>query len=195
LPYEFRSRHAGESKLDTRAKWDYGMLLLDKLVGHLIPVRFIAFILVGGVGVFVHLIALTLLFKVLRVAFVPSQILATFVAMTTNFALNNGFTYRDIRLRGWQWLRGWATFILACSLGTLANVGIAAYLFERDAGWTVARLLVSQLALFGTTQRPWSTPGVCRRTSRPLKKTHMLGCVQLPRRQSCLLMNTKHEHE
>ena len=59
LPYEFRSRQAGESKLDSRAKWDYGMLLLDKLVGHLIPVRFIAFILVGGVGVFVHLIALT----------------------------------------------------------------------------------------------------------------------------------------
>ena len=140
LPYEFRSRQTGESKLDSRAKWDYGMLLLDKLIGHLIPVRFIAFILVGGVGVFVHLIALTSLFKGLGVAFVPSQILATFAAMTTNFALNNGFTYRDVRLRGWRWLRGWATFILACSLGTLANVGIAAYLFERDAGWTVAAL-------------------------------------------------------
>jgi dolichol-phosphate mannosyltransferase len=140
LPYEFRNRQAGESKLDTRAKWDYGMLLLDKLIGHLIPVRFIAFILVGGVGVLVHLIALTLLFKGLTIAFVPSQIFATFVAMTTNFIMNNVFTYRDVRLSGWRWLRGWATFTLACSLGTLANVGIAAYLFERDAGWTVAAL-------------------------------------------------------
>ena len=84
LPYQFRSRQAGESKLDSRAKWDYGMLLLDKLIGHLIPVRFIAFILVGGIGIFVHLIALTLLFKGLKIAFVPSQITATFVAMTTN---------------------------------------------------------------------------------------------------------------
>jgi dolichol-phosphate mannosyltransferase len=140
LPYEFRSRQAGESKLDSRAKWDYGMLLLDKLIGHLIPVRFIAFILVGGVGVCVHLIVLTLLFKGLKIAFVPGQILATSIAMTTNFALNNVFTYRDVRLRGLKWLRGWGTFILACSLGAVANVGIAAYLFERDAGWTLAAL-------------------------------------------------------
>jgi dolichol-phosphate mannosyltransferase len=140
LPYQFRGRQAGESKLDSRAKWDYGMLLLDKLIGRVVPIRFIAFILVGSVGVFVHLIAVTLLFKGLKVAFVPSQIIATFVAMTTNFALNNVFTYRDVRLRGWGWLRGWAAFILACSFGTLANVGIAAYLFERDTGWTVAAL-------------------------------------------------------
>jgi dolichol-phosphate mannosyltransferase len=140
LPYQFRSRQAGESKLDSRAKWDYGMLLLDKLIGHIIPVRFIAFILVGSVGVFVHLTAVTLLFKGLKVPFVPSQIGSTFIAMTTNFALNNVFTYRDVRLRGWRWLRGWAAFILACSFGALANIGIAAYLFEKNAGWTLAAL-------------------------------------------------------
>ena len=140
LPYQFRSRQAGKSKLDSRAKWDYAILLLDKLIGHIIPIRFIAFILFGGIGVIVHLIAVTLLFKGLSLAFVPSQIIATFVAMTANFTLNNVFTYRDRRLKGLRWLRGWATFILACSLGTLANVGIAAYLFERDAGWTVAAL-------------------------------------------------------
>ena len=39
LPYEFRSRRAGESKLDDRAKWGYAMLLLDKMIGQLIPVR------------------------------------------------------------------------------------------------------------------------------------------------------------
>jgi dolichol-phosphate mannosyltransferase len=140
LPYQFRSRRAGESKLDSRAKWDYAMLLLDKLIGRLVPVRFIAFTLVGSIGVFVHLIAITLLFKGLAVPFFPSHVLATFIAMTTNFGFNNLFTYRDVRLRGWRWLRGWATFILACSLGTLANVGVAAYLFEKDAGWTLAAL-------------------------------------------------------
>lgn len=138
IPYEFRSRQAGESKLDHRAKWDYGMLLLDKLIGHLVPVRFIAFALVGGLGVVVHLIALTLLFKGLDLGFVASQVAATLIAMTTNFILNNIFTYRDARLTGWRWVRGWMSFMLACSLGTLANVGIAAYLFEKNAGWTLA---------------------------------------------------------
>jgi dolichol-phosphate mannosyltransferase len=140
LPYEFRTRYAGESKLDNRAKWDYGMLLLDKLIGHLVPVRFIAFTMVGGLGVFVHLIVLTLLFKGLDVAFVPSQTAATFVAMTANFILNNLFTYRDARLTGWRCVRGWIAFMLACSLGTIANVGIAAYLFEQNAAWTLAAL-------------------------------------------------------
>ena len=140
LPYHFRSRHAGESKLDNRAKWDYGMLLLDKLIGHLVPVRFVAFILVGSVGVFVHLISLAFLFKGLHCNFVPSQIAATFLAMTANFTLNNVFTYRDMRLRGWRWLRGWLGFVLACSVGLAANVGVAAYVFENHAGWTLAAL-------------------------------------------------------
>ncbi len=140
LPYQFRSRQAGESKLDSRAKWDYGMLLLDKLIGHVVPVRFIAFALVGSIGIFVHLIAFTLLSKGLKVAFMPSQILGTFLAMTTNFALNNIFTYRDMRLRGWRWLTGWVAFIMACSVGALSNLSVATYLFERNTGRTLAAL-------------------------------------------------------
>jgi dolichol-phosphate mannosyltransferase len=140
LPYEFAARHAGESKLDSRAKWDYGILLLDKLIGRYVPVRFVAFTIVGSIGVVVHLVALTLLFVVLNIAFLFSQILASVFAMTINFALNNLFTYRDKRLRGWHWVRGWLSFLLACSIGMVANVGMAAFLFERDFGWTLAAL-------------------------------------------------------
>jgi dolichol-phosphate mannosyltransferase len=140
LPYEFRRRQAGESKLDNRAKWDYGMLLLDKVIGHLIPVRLIAFTLVGGTGIFVHLSVITLLFRGLEFPFIPSQVIASLVAMTTNFAFNNTFTYRDVRLRGWQWVRGWLVFVFACSVGTVANVGIAGYLFANHAGWRLAAL-------------------------------------------------------
>ena len=37
LPYEFRSRQAGESKLDSQVAWDYVMLLLDKSIGDILP--------------------------------------------------------------------------------------------------------------------------------------------------------------
>jgi dolichol-phosphate mannosyltransferase len=162
LPYQFRTRRMGESKLDKRAKWDYGMLLLDKLIGHFVPVRFIAFALVGSIGVLVHLIVVTLLFKVVNVSFLPSQVLATLTAMTTNFALNNIFTYRDMRLTGWRWLRGWATFVAACSLGTLSNVGVAAYLFENNAGWLIAALAgitVGAIWNYATTRvYTWGVP-------------------------------------
>ncbi len=140
LPYEFRSRQAGDSKLDTQVLWDYGMLLLDKSFGRWIPVRFVSFMLVGGLGVFVHMAILATLLNIFGRSFLVAQLSATLTAMAANFALNNIITYRDMRLRGWDWLRGWFSFTLACSVGALANVGIAQYLFDNDTTWFFAGL-------------------------------------------------------
>ena len=96
--------------------------------------------LVGSLGVIVHLATQALLFEGFGLGFVASQALATGVAMTFNFALNNVLTYRDMQLRGWQWLRGWFSFSLACSVGAIANVGIASYIFSFDARWVLAAI-------------------------------------------------------
>jgi dolichol-phosphate mannosyltransferase len=138
VPYEFRNRHAGESKLDSQAMWDYLMLLMDKLVGHILPVRFIAFGLVGAVGVALHFMILTTLFRGMGLSFPLSQASATIAAMISNFALNNALTFRDMRLKGWRWARGLALFVLVCGIGALANVGIASYLFTRNSMWVLA---------------------------------------------------------
>jgi dolichol-phosphate mannosyltransferase len=140
LPYQFRIRHGGQSKLDSAAAWDYLMLLLDKRLGHVVPVRFIAFALVGGSGVFVHLLVLLLTFKGIHLGFVLSQSLATLVAMTSNFTLNNSLTYRDMRLKGWRWLRGLVGFVIVCSVGALANVGTASYLFRAENYWLLSAI-------------------------------------------------------
>jgi dolichol-phosphate mannosyltransferase len=139
-PYTFRNRHAGESKLDSQAMWGFVMLLADKLIGHIVPVRFVAFAMVGALGVFVHFAILSTLFQLMAVPFHFSQGAATVAAMVCNFALNNALTYRDMRLKGWQWFKGLGSFSLSCSLGALANVGIASYLFRRDTSWAVAAL-------------------------------------------------------
>ena len=60
VPYRFRDRFAGESKLDELVVWEYGMLLADKTIGRLVPVRFLAFSIVGGIGILVHMAVLTL---------------------------------------------------------------------------------------------------------------------------------------
>ncbi len=140
LPYEFRRRQAGDSKLDTQVLWDYGMLLLDKLLGRWVPVRFVSFMLVGGLGVFVHMAVLAALLNLFGRSFLVAQVSATLTAMAVNFALNNVITYRDMRLRGWDWVRGWFSFTLACSVGALANVGIAQYLFDNTTTWFLAGL-------------------------------------------------------
>ena len=141
VPYTFRQRHSGESKADTNVAWEYFIMLLDRFFGRAVPIRFIAFSLVGGLGLAVHLLVLALLFKGGGVGFVAAQTAATLVAMTSNFVLNNLLTYRDMRLRGWQLLRGWISFTIACSVGAFANVGIAAYLFERQTFWVASAVV------------------------------------------------------
>jgi len=139
LPYEFRERQHGESKLDTRVAWEYMMLIADKLIGHVVPVRFALFAFVGGIGLVIHMLTLWFLLAD-RVAFDPAQASAAVVAMTSNFFINNFFTYRDRRLRGLGLLRGLVTFYAICALGTVANVGIAGYVFARNEVWWLAGL-------------------------------------------------------
>jgi len=140
VPYTFRERVHGESKLDNLVIWEYGMLLADKLVGRFIPVRFLAFAFIGGLGVFVHLLVLSLALKGLSLGFTPSQGTATVVAMVFNFAMNNALTYRDRRLKGGKWWRGLLSFMLACSIGAFANIGVSTYLFEHRTSWLPSAL-------------------------------------------------------
>jgi dolichol-phosphate mannosyltransferase len=138
VPYEFRDRFAGDSKLDERVVWEFGMLLADKTVGRFVPVRFVAFSMVGGLGLVVHLAVVSTLLNLAGWSFSSAQTVATAVAMIFNFALNNRLTYGDRRLRGASWFTGLVGFMLACSVGALANVGIATYLFQNRAQWVVA---------------------------------------------------------
>jgi dolichol-phosphate mannosyltransferase len=141
LPYRFGVRQFGESKLDTLVAWEFAMLIADKLIGHLFPVRFVLFALIGGVGMFVHLAVLGYCFKVGHLSFDLSQTAAVVVAMTSNFLMNNLFTYRDLRLTGWRLVRGLASFYGICGVGAVANVGVAAYFFKADREWWLAGII------------------------------------------------------
>jgi dolichol-phosphate mannosyltransferase len=140
LPYHFRNRHAGQSKLDNATAWDYLMLLLDKLTGHIVPVRFVAFCIVGGLGVGVHFAVLSLITRIFGATFIQGQAGATLCAMTFNFAVNNVLTYRDRQLHGWRWLRGLLSFVLACSVGGFANLGAAKVMYDLNQGWATAAI-------------------------------------------------------
>jgi dolichol-phosphate mannosyltransferase len=135
LPYQFRERQHGESKLDSMVIWEYLMLLFDKRCGGLVPARFVMFGAVGGLGLGVHLVVLGGLMKYLAIPFGTAQAAATLTAMVFNFTLNNVFTYRDRRLKGWGFAWGLLTFCLVCGIGGIANVGASAQLFGGGKSW------------------------------------------------------------
>ena len=60
LPYTFRQRQHGESKLDAHIILDFAALLVAKLTNDAISFRFLMFCFVGLTGVVIHMIALRL---------------------------------------------------------------------------------------------------------------------------------------
>jgi dolichol-phosphate mannosyltransferase len=148
LPFEFRTRHAGESKFDSLIAWEYAVLLADKLFGHVVPVRFVLFSIMGGAGILAHLAILWMALNILHFSFEASQAIATVFAMIGNFVLNNWLTYRDMRLTGWAFVRGMISFCLICSVGAVANIGIATVLFgEGHSSWWVAGISGAAMSL------------------------------------------------
>ena len=154
VPYHFRLRQHGQSKLDLIVGLEYLELILDKLIGSYISVRFVLFCLVGTVGTVIHLLLLGLLLKIEHLSFIDSQACATGIVMILNYVMNNSFTYRDRRRRGSAFWYGMLTFCIACSLGGLANVLISAEAFRQGMPWILAGitgLLFSAVWNYGVT--------------------------------------------
>jgi len=138
IPFVFNERTAGESKLDALVLVQFAGLLLDKVFGGLLPLRFLSFGLVGALGVLVHLTVLSAALKLGGFSFEAAQTVATGVAMVFNFQLNNEITYRDQRLRGPRLWRGLLLFVLVCGLGAVTNVGVAKTLYDTNTNWSIA---------------------------------------------------------
>jgi dolichol-phosphate mannosyltransferase len=135
LPYEFRARHAGDSKLDNGVVIQYLGLLAAKFTRDLISPRFIMFAVVGASGVGVHLLILR---SLLHLGFAPAQLAAALGAMTSNYLINNAVTYRDRRKRGLALITGYLKFVVLCSVPLAANVAVATMVYERGPSWWVA---------------------------------------------------------
>ena len=142
LPYTFRTRTEGESKLDHVVAMEYLIALYDRMFGKVVPVRFAMFSAIGAVGAGIHFLILGLLYRMMTMPFVAATIVATVAAMTFNFFLNNALTYRGQRLKGAKELwAGWVSFCIVCSVGAAANVGVAAFLHNVQHGdWRLSAL-------------------------------------------------------
>jgi dolichol-phosphate mannosyltransferase len=154
VPYVFRTRQHGESKLDINVGVEYLYLISDKLVGTWLPLRFVVFCLVGFAGVAVHLGVLWLLYRRMDFSFSAALIAAIIVAMVGNFALNNVLTYRDRRRRGWRLVTGLLLFCAACSVGSVSNYAVAKFLVASGIWWPLASLCglaIASVWNFGAT--------------------------------------------
>ena len=169
VPYVFRPRARGESKLDTLVGVEFLLLMVDKATGGLLGPRFMMFLAVGCCGLACHLSALRLALAAGQ-DFVAAQVIATLAAMTLNFAMNNALTYRAERLRGWALARGYLVFCAVCSLGAVAGVSVASAVLNRAAAWPLAGLAGAAMsAVFNfeiASRMVWRVGGKARAAHR-----------------------------
>ena len=138
LPYRFRGRNSGSSKLDWFTVIEYLALLAEKATGGYLPSKFLLFGAIGASGMIVHLVMLHFLLAAAGADFVGAQSTATATAMVWNYFLNNTLTYRDYRLVGWAALRGLLSFMAICGLGAVVNVLVARDLYTMTQMWLLA---------------------------------------------------------
>ena len=101
IPYEFRKRNAGESKLTPLVGIDFLGLVVHHATAGILPIRFVLFAMIGAGGLIVHILTLSAVLHWFgMLTFDAGQLIATIVAMGSNFILNNEITYRPYRFRG-----------------------------------------------------------------------------------------------
>jgi dolichol-phosphate mannosyltransferase len=148
VPYVFRKRFAGESKLTPLVGIDFLGLVAHHASGGVLPIRFVLFASIGAIGLVVHILALTAFLDWLGTAnFNAAQLAATVVAMGSNFILNNEITYRTQRYEGPSLIVGFVAFALGCSVGALANIDVASWLYKSNQTWWVAGLAGALLSV------------------------------------------------
>jgi dolichol-phosphate mannosyltransferase len=140
VAYVFRERQFGISKMDSAVTLEFLGLMASHMTGGLLSIRFILFGLVGISGILVQL-AMVKLAMVLGIHnFIEAQTFAVICAMTSNFYLNNLLTYRDRSLKGMAFLKGLMSFYVVCSVGAVANVGVASGLFAIFPYWALSSI-------------------------------------------------------
>ena len=148
VPYRFRKRTAGESKLTPLVGIDFLGLVVHHATAGALPTRFVLFAMIGASGLVVHIVTLSAVLHWFgALSFDSGQLVATVVAMASNFILNNEITYSSYRYRGFGLIEGFAAFALGCSVGAIANINVASWLFNASETWWVAGLAGALLSV------------------------------------------------
>lgn len=148
IPYVFRQRLHGKSKLTLDTAVAFGIMIADRVFGRVVSYRFLKFCIVGVVGLGIHFVLLSILLELAALEFPVAQALATLGAATMNFYFNNRWTYGEVSLRGKRWISGLLTFLTISSIGMLANVGVASAVHSQHASWQVSALAGIAIGVF-----------------------------------------------
>ncbi len=129
VPYTFRVRSCGESKLGARQQIDYLKHLYSLMRRKGEFTRFFKFCLVGTSGVLVNEGLLWILRQFTGLPLLLSSAISIEASIISNFMLNNFFTFRDRRLPGvLSFVKRVGKYNTVCLGGLAINMGVLWFL-------------------------------------------------------------------
>mgnify|MGYP001166224958 FL=1 len=131
IPLVFKERIYGNSKLDFPVVWDFLISLIHSFIRRIIPRRAVSFALVGSSGVVVQLLTIYFFMSVTSFDFEKVLPVGVVIAATSNFTINNFFTFRTNKLSGKRFYLGLMKFLLVSSLPIIANIGITTLFYSQ----------------------------------------------------------------
>jgi putative flippase GtrA len=106
----------------------------------LIPETLISFLIVGSLGVLVHLAVLNVAMRMLVVSFQHANLAAMTVAATFNYFINNSSTFREKSLSGSRIVIGYLGYLCITSLGMGISFLLSSYLYNHYREAIIAAL-------------------------------------------------------
>ncbi|NLA66313.1 MAG: glycosyltransferase [Leucobacter sp.] len=145
LPFDFASRHAGQSKASFRQGLHFLRQMLQLRFG-----RMSGFALVGAAGAVVN-VALVWLLTRGDVGVLPATLIAAEVTIVANFLLQDRLVFGDLRRHA----RGfWGRFLRSFSFNNVeSSIRIALVLWFVDRGWMSATMATAVLLAFAFVLR------------------------------------------
>lgn len=112
-----------------------------KTIEKWLPLRFLLFAMVGLTGAGIHMLTLGVFHLFVHLKFLWAQGIATWVAMTSNYLINNKVTYRDQSNCGRKLISGLLSFYLVCSFGAVISIQSANVLYHEQINWMIAGVI------------------------------------------------------
>lgn len=127
IPYKFKARAAGESKMSITEQWNYVRHIIRLAIECPRERRFYAFSLIGFSGVFVNMFVYWLLIARFSFAVAAAGIMSALTAMIINFILNDFITWPDIEVSS-KSVR-LVKYVVTSTIGIMINIMILSFLY------------------------------------------------------------------
>jgi dolichol-phosphate mannosyltransferase len=152
VPYTFRTRTAGKSKLSGEVVFQY-LEQLGRLswIGRMFSWRQLRWGIVGGSGVLMNLLVMALLLRVTSFDHWRVSALASLTANLSNYIFKNVWTSADRTRRALHMLKGYLSYLVMSAAGLVTTtgtyVGLTWCLGRLDLSQNLTGIYVSSVAL------------------------------------------------